>query len=535
MSDQWWRTSVLYQVYWRSFRDGNGDGLGDLEGLIQGLDHITSLGVDGIWINPMYPSPQRDHGYDVADYVGVDHRFGDLETFEAFLKACHARDLVVLLDIVPNHCSNEHPWFRSALASPEDPMRAWFHFLPGRGRDGNLPPNEWTSIFGGPAWTRIEEADGSLGPWYMHTFDASQPELNWNEPAVWDAMEDVLRFWFDRGVDGFRIDVAHGPIKAPDYPPITHPHDAFIERWDQPGIHEIYRRWRAIADSYDPPRVFLGEIHVETDERLMEYLGPEGLHLAFQFSFLKAEWTVESLGDIIRSALAFAASADAPATWVLSNHDEPRHLSRFAPTSPEGGLDLQRGAIRARSLLMVMLSLPGTVTLYNGEELGLPQVEDLADEVRQDPAFLRQPPGSTYKGRDGCRIPLPWSARQEHAGFSSVPPWLPMPSGWADHSVEQQEVDPASMLTFYRRILSLRRRTLRGRGTVEFVEAGAGLLAFRVHHEQEVHRICVNLSDAPARIESGAPGEVLRAESISDAWKARMLPPDGAIWTSWSL
>ena len=185
-------------------------------------------------------------------------------------------------------------------------MRAWFHFLPGRGRDGNLPPNEWTSIFGGPAWTRIEEADGSLGPWYMHTFDASQPELNWSEPALWDAMEDVLRFWFDRGVDGFRIDVAHGPIKAPDYPPITHPHDAFIERWDQPGIHEIYRRWRAIADSYDPPRVFLGEIHVETDERLMEYLGPDGLHLAFQFSFLKAEWTVESLGDIIRSALAFA-------------------------------------------------------------------------------------------------------------------------------------------------------------------------------------------------------------------------------------
>ena len=528
MSPSWWETPVIYQVYWRSFLDGNGDGVGDLGGLNQALDHLTELGVDGIWLNPMFPSPQRDHGYDVANYRDVEPLFGDLERFERFIDACHDRNLFVLLDIVPNHCSSEHAWFKAALSSPDHPLRDRFHLVSGRGGDGELPPNDWQSIFGGPAWTRIVERDGTPGPWYLHMFDPSQPELNWNNADVWTHMEDVLRFWFDRGVDGFRIDVAHGPIKAEGYPATTHPHDAFIERWDQPGVHEIYRRWRTIADEYQPQRAFIGEIHVETTERLMQYLGNDGLHLAFQFSFLKAQWTVDSLRSTIEETLAFAASSNSPASWVLSNHDEPRHVTRFAPEGPDGQPHLERGRSRGRSLLMVMLSLPGTVTLYNGEELGLEEVQNLPDEARQDPAFFRQPPESTYKGRDGCRVPLPWKQDQPNAGFTTGAPWLPIPAEWSSLSVEAQTDDDASMLNFYRAALKLRRSSLNGRGNVTLLNLHDEALAYDVAHEQEVHRIVINLGESDIPIDLEGWSFALSTSNMEA--NASHLQPDQGVW-----
>jgi alpha-glucosidase len=529
VKDGWWRTPVIYQVYWRSFLDSNGDGLGDLGGLQQGLDHLVDLGVDGIWLNPMFPSPQKDHGYDVANYVDVEPTFGELEAFVEFVSTCHERGLFVLLDIVPNHCSSAHPWFVEAMSAPDHPLRSRFHLVEGRGEHGEHPPNDWQSIFGGPAWTRVVEADGSLGPWYLHMFDSSQPELNWNDPAVWDDMEDVLRFWFDRGIDGFRIDVAHGPIKAPGYPEPTHPTDAFIERWDQPGIHDVYKRWRAIADGYRPERMFIGEVHVGSTQRMMEYLGPDGLHLAFQFSFIKAEWSKASLEATIDEALEFASATASPANWVLSNHDEPRHVSRFAP-KVNGDPDLKRGNARARSLLMMMLSLPGTVTLYNGEELGLPEVTDVPDDARQDPAFFRQPEGSTYKGRDGCRIPMPWVHGAPHAGFSTTTSWLPMPEGWDSYAVDLQQQDPSSMLSFYREALALRRATLAGNGEVTCIDLGPEVLAYTVAWNTAVHRIVVNLGEVPLDLD--LDGATVLLMSQPDAFINGSLAPDAGVWTS---
>jgi alpha-glucosidase len=530
VSERWWSTPVIYQVYWRSFLDGNGDGVGDLAGLNRSLDHLTSLGVDGLWLNPMFPSPQRDHGYDVADYQDVEPMFGDLGAFEAFLKACHERGMFVLLDIVPNHCSSDHEWFQTALSDPNHPWRSRFHWMPGRGPDGSMPPNDWESIFGGPAWTQITERDGTPGPWYLHMFDPGQPELNWDDPEVWTCMEDSLRFWFDRGVDGFRIDVAHGPVKAKGYPATTHPTDKFIERWDQPGVHDIYRRWRALADAYEPERMFIGEVHVASTERLMDYLGADGLHLAFQFSFLKAEWSLESLRSTIEETLAFAADSDSPASWVLSNHDETRHVTRYAPIDEMGQPDVGRGRARARSLLMVMATLPGTVTLYNGEELGLYEVTDLPDDVRQDPAFFRQPPDSTYKGRDGCRVPLPWTAQRPNAGFTTGEPWLPMPEDWPDLSVEVQAEDPESMLNFYRQTLRLRKATLAGRGEVTVLNLGDALLAYDVQLDGTVHRIVVNLSETGQAVD--LEGWTMTLTSSSQAMEANRLLPDGAVWVT---
>ena len=497
----WWRSAVIYQVYIRSFADGNGDGVGDIAGLRSHLPHIAQLGADAIWINPWYPSPMKDAGYDVSDYRAIEPAFGTLAAAEAAIDEAHDLGLRVLLDIVPNHVSDQHPWFQAALAAaPGSPERARFIFRDGRGRDGDQPPNDWASNFGGSAWKRVTEGDGRPGQWYLHLFAAEQPDLDWTNPEVGADFEQTIRFWFDLGVDGFRIDVAHGLVKAaglPDvgptiWPPpgvarVQHPH------WDRDGVHEIYRRWRALADAYDPPRVFVAEAWVHNPQRLAQYVRPDELHTAFNFEFLLAPWRAPAIREAIVDALNAHEAVGAPPTWVLSNHDTVREVSRYARPQDDGPIrrlqdlvgrsaDFELGRRRARAAALLMLALPGGAYVYQGEELGLAEVEDLPDEVLQDPGWEMS--GHTNRGRDGCRVPIPWSGSWPPFGFSpngaSAPPWLPQPVDWASLTVEAETGDPGSMLALYRRALALRHeRSELGDGVLEWLDAPAGALAFR--------------------------------------------------------
>ncbi|HET9760161.1 MAG TPA: glycoside hydrolase family 13 protein, partial [Nocardioidaceae bacterium] len=450
----WWRDAVIYQIYIRSFADGDGDGLGDIAGIRSRLPYLADLGVDAVWINPWYPSPMADAGYDVSDYRSVEPRFGTLEEAEALLAEAHEHGLRVLLDIVPNHTSDRHPWFQEALAAgPGSRARDRYVFRPGRGRNGDEPPNSWQSVFGGPAWERVTEADGSPGEWYLHLFAPEQPDVNWEHADVWSDFEETLRFWFDRGVDGFRIDVAHSLIKQdglPDADDLEWPRspvevDGVLRRspwqphpfWDRDEVHEVYRAWRKIADSYDPPRVFVAEAWVDEPERLARYLRADELHTAFNFTYLQAIWEAGYLRHVIDETLAEQGAVGAPATWVLSNHDVARHVSRFARERTEPGsslmqlldlpADLELGRRRARAAVLLTLGLPGGAYVYQGEELGLPEVEDLPDDALQDPTWERA--GHTDRGRDGCRVPLPWSGSAPPYGFSpegsTSEPWLP--------------------------------------------------------------------------------------------------------------
>lgn len=450
MSDlEWWRTAVVYQVYPRSFRDSDGDGMGDLPGVIERLDYIKDLGVDAIWLNPFYLSPMLDAGYDVADYERVTPELGTTADAERLIAEAHARGLKVLFDIVPNHVSWEHEWFKAALASePGSPEWARFHLL--RGRDGgSTPPTNWMSVFGGSAWEQV----GDSGWWYLHIFDVSQPDVNWDNPEVAAEFERVMRFWFDRGVDGFRIDVAHGLVKEDDSVESTEP------PWDQPGVHDIYRDWRRIADSYDPPRVFCAEAWVETLEREAAYVRPDELHTAFNFHFLKAGWDATHVREVVDRAIATTTSVGAPATWVLSNHDVVRHTTRL------GGRD------RGLAMTLFMLALPGSAYLYQGEELGLEEVSDLPDELRQDPAFRRTAGQDGL--RDGCRVPIPWTGHEPQ-------PWLPQPADWAEISEMAQRDRVDSPLALYRRALQLRRELQLGEGVLEWLETGdAQVLAIK--------------------------------------------------------
>jgi len=476
--DAWWRTAVVYQVYPRSFADADGDGIGDIPGLISRLDYLASLSVDAIWVSPFYPSPLHDGGYDVADYRGVDPRLGTLDDVRALIDGAHQRGIRVLLDIVPNHTSSEHPWFRELLASPPG-SPSWDRYLvrPGRGEQQEQPPNNWASVFSGDGWSPVPGPDGTpTGWWYLHLFDTTQPDLNWANPEVVAEFEDILRFWFDLGIDGFRIDVAHGLVKDPALPDEERadddarhddrrPDDALdddrllAERrtpyWDQDGIHPIYRGWRAIADSYQPPRIFCGEAWVESEERLARYLRPDELHTSFNFEFLKAGWDAERMRAVIDQTIATHAAIGAPPTWVLSNHDVIRHRTRLAPGYEDGEPDLDRGLLRARAGTALTLALPGSAYLYQGEELGLPEAQ-LPDEARQDPAWHRS--GGTDGFRDGCRVPIPWAGTTASYGFGSADrSWLPQPSDWAALSVAAQLDDADSTLRFYQAILRLRR------------------------------------------------------------------------------
>ena len=540
----WYRDAVIYQVYIRSFRDSDGDGIGDIGGIRERLPYLRELGVDALWINPWYPSPQADAGYDVSDYRAIEPMFGTMDQARAMLDEAHELGLRVILDIVPNHTSDQHVWFQAALASePGSVERARYHFRPGRGDDGSLPPNDWRSVFGGPAWTR---EPGPAGEWFLHLFASEQPDLNWDNPEVRGEFEDIVRMWFDLGVDGFRIDVAHGMLKDPEFPDLglaeeqllappatsNHPH------WDRDGIHEIYRAWRRIADSYDDPRVFVAEAWVESSERLGEYLRPDELHTAFNFEFLRATWNPSEMRTIIDESLAGADAVDAPATWVLSNHDVVRHVSRYARAEQDRPLnaaemlvgtsapDLTMGTDRARAAALLMMALPGSVYVYQGDELGLPEVEDLPADVKQDPVFHRT--SGEIPGRDGCRVPMPWNAAKPGYGFSLTEgddPWLPQPAAWAQLAADAQAEDPASTLQLYRTALRIRRdrSDLGARSDLRWLEAvdRGSTLAFR---RGERFACVVNTADTPIELPEGT---VLLSSAPLDGDR---LPGNAAAW-----
>ncbi|MFE4020073.1 glycoside hydrolase family 13 protein [Streptomyces sp. NPDC059101] len=467
---EWWRDAVIYQIYPRSFADGNGDGMGDLPGIRGRLGHLRDLGVDAVWLSPFYASPQADAGYDVADYRATDPLFGTLADAEAVIREAHHQGLRVIIDIVPNHCSDQHAWFRRAVAEgPGSVLRDRFHFRKGRGDNGELPPNDWESVFGGPAWTRLPD-----GEWYLHLFAPEQPDFNWDHPAVQDEFRSILRFWLDLGIDGFRVDVAHGMVKAPGLPDIGHGEQArligsqVLPFFDQDGVHAIYRSWRTILDEYPGERIGVAEAWAPTIERLARYVRPDELHQGFNFHYLNTRWDADELRTAIDTSLTALGAVGAPATWVLSNHDLVRHRTRLG-----GGLD------RARAATLLMLALPGSAYLYQGEELGLPEVTDLPDEVRQDPSFFR---ASGQEGlRDGCRVPLPWSGTEPPYGFGAGDTWLPQPDDWAALTVKAQTGDPASTLELYRGALAIRRAHpgLGAGDAVEWLAAPDGVLVFR--------------------------------------------------------
>ncbi|MBX6768936.1 MAG: glycoside hydrolase family 13 protein, partial [Actinomadura rubrobrunea] len=462
-SPRWWRSAVIYQVYIRSFADGNGDGVGDIAGIRSRLPYLRDLGVDAIWITPWYTSPMVDAGYDVADYTDIDPLFGTRDDAQELIREAHEHGIRVIVDLVPNHSSDRHAWFQAALAAaPGDPARERYVFRPGRGENGELPPNNWQSVFGGPAWTRVPD-----GQWYLHLFAPEQPDLNWENPEVRAEFERVLRFWLDMGVDGFRIDVAHGLIKAPGLPDLSGDGEDVLEptkridhpHWDRDGVHEIYRAWRRVSDAYPGERIFVAEAWVANPQRLSRYVRADELHTAFNFDFLRAPWDAARLREVVDSTLGALTEVGAPATWVLSNHDVVRHVTRYGREHTESrgpvhdpgeSLDLEQGTRRARAAALLMLALPGGAYIYQGEELGLPEVEDIPEDRLQDPVWERS--GHTRRGRDGCRVPLPWSGDAPPYGFSAVDvePWLPQPESWKSLSVERQTGDPASMLEQYR-------------------------------------------------------------------------------------
>jgi len=537
MANDWWRGAVIYQIYIRSFRDRNGDGVGDIAGIRARLPYLARLGVDAIWINPWYPSPMADGGYDVADYRDIDPALGTLAGADALIAEAHQHGLRVILDIVPNHTSSAHPWFQAALAAaPGSADRERYLFRAGRGPAGDLPPNNWRSVFGGPAWTRVPD-----GQWYLHLFAVGQPDLNWAEPAVRAEFEDILRFWFDRGVDGFRIDVANRMAKDPALPdlagpvaPGRHPYQ------DRDEVHDIYRGWRRVADSYDPPRVFVAEAWMQDQDRLALYVRSDELHTAFNFDFLTAPWDCAAARDSIDGTLARLRRVGAPATWVLSNHDVVRHLSRFGrPPHAQGRgahfvqlnaladfpLDIELGTRRARAAALLLLALPGSGYVYQGDELGLWEVEDLPDDVLRDPAWEQS--GHTNRGRDGCRVPLPWSGDGPPFGFGQPgsSPWLPQPSAWKALTAARQQDDPGSMLNLYRAAIALR-RTLDalGDGPLEWLpDVADGVLAFLRGRDF----VCaVNYSAAEAWPLPEGAAVLLASGSLPD-WR---LPPDTAVW-----
>jgi alpha-glucosidase len=512
MISHWWRSAVLYEIYVRSFADADGDGLGDLRGIRTRLPYLRELGVDGFWLTPFYPSPGVDHGYDVSNYTDVDPRFGTLDEFDALVDDAHALYLRVVIDIVPNHTSSEHPWFRNALSSPSHPDRARYVFR--RGRDGG-PPNNWTSVFGGSAWT-LDEASGE---YYLHFFSPEQPDLDWHNPDVQADFEHVLRFWLDRGVDGFRIDVAQALFKARDLHDMQEPnprtwHADWVTAVNQPELHELYRTWRRLAADYPREPIFVGEIVLRDQRGVARYLERDQLQLAFNFSLLHEEWDAAAMRATIEATRSALDAVDAAATWVFENHDVPRLPTRYG-----GG---ERGRRRARAAALLLLALRGTAFLYQGQELGLEEVELRADE-RQDPIFFRT--DGERLGRDGCRVPIPWEGESPPFGFTSGTPWLPMPSRWSALTAEAQATQPDSTLALYKRALALRREhgALRT-GSFAWRDSEPGMLVFERRATDETIVCAVNLSADTVEL---ADAELLLASEPS---LTSALPPETAAW-----
>jgi alpha-glucosidase len=532
----WARDAVIYEVYVRSFADSTGDGVGDLLGVVSRLDYLADLGVDALWLTPFYRSPMADGGYDVADPRAVDPSFGTMADFDLLVAQAHARGLKLIVDLVPNHTSSEHPWFRAALAAgPGSSERQRYHFDVG----GEKPPNNWGSVFGGPAWTQVED-----GEWYLHLFAPEQPDLNWDNPQVRAEYADVLRFWLDRGVDGVRIDVAHGLVKAPGLPDSGPKGTGLLDGdvtpfWDQDGVHEIYRQWRSILDTYTPERIAVDEAWVTDVSRTARYVRPDELHQAFNFELLQTPWSGPAYRRTIDESLSTMDTVGAPTTWVLSNHDVTRHASRLATGAagaaggsaarPGADVDAALGLRRARAALLLLLALPGSVYLYQGEELGLPEVFDLPASARQDPIFART--GGAELGRDGCRVPLPWSGTASPYGFGPGSSWLPQPDEWARLSVAAQRDDPASTLSLYRTALRLRRQLpALGTGALQWhSEPDAELLVLSRPGPAGV--LCaMNLGTEPVAVPPGGTGEPLVASAALDR---ASLPADAAAW--WRL
>ncbi|MER7490845.1 glycoside hydrolase family 13 protein [Streptomyces sp. NPDC126497] len=535
----WWRQAVVYQVYPRSFADADGDGLGDLRGVTRRLTHLAALGVDALWLSPFYPSELADGGYDVADPRDVDPRLGTLDDFDALVAEAHRLGLKVIVDIVPNHTSHRHVWFQEALrAGPGSPARDRYVFRDGKGERGELPPTDWQSVFGGSAWQRVPD-----GQWYLHLFAAEQPDLNWGHQEVRDDVRTTLRFWADRGVDGFRIDVAHALTKdldeplrdlgdhaaggeeaLVDFPPGTHPF------YDRDEVHEVYRDWRKIFDAYSPPRMAVAEAWVPGERRAL-YARPDELGQAFNFEYLQAAWDAQELRQVITGSLDTARAAGASATWVLSNHDVVRHASRLMlpPDTDEnawllsGGrapaVDPDAGLRRARAATLLMLALPGSAYLYQGEELGLPEVADLPTEVLQDPIWEQT--GHVRKGRDGCRVPLPWTTTGPSYGFGAAGAWLPQPPSFAAYAVEAQDGAEDSTLELYRRALRLRRKLIDGETLTWAEETPEGVLQF---DRGDGWRCVANLSAGPVSLPAG---EVLLASAPLEDGR---LGPDTTVW-----
>jgi alpha-glucosidase len=534
----WWRNAAIYQIYPRSFADSDGDGVGDLAGIRANLGYLSDLGINAIWFSPWYPSPMADAGYDVADYRDIDPSFGTLAQAEELIAAAHQVGIRTIVDIVPNHCSHEHAWFKRALAAPPGSAdRDLFWFRDGRGEHGELPPNDWPSVFGGPAWTRVVEADGSPGQWYLHLFAPEQPDFNWDNPLVRTEFEEVLRFWLDRGVDGIRIDSAAMCVKDPQLTDLAAVPDGQPHPYiDRDEIHEIYQSWRLVTDSYSDPRALIGEVWLADTERFAQYLRPDEMHAAFNFDFLGCVWDAKALRRCVDDTLASHAPVGAPSTWVLSNHDVTRHATRYgrADTGFDHALRTARfrlpvnaalGVRRARAAALLTLALPGSVYVYQGEELGLPDVESIPDAARQDPIFLRT--GGEDPGRDGCRVPLPWSGGASPYGFSppdaTGEPWLPQPADWAGLTVAAQDGDPDSMLTLYRTALALRGSEAGlGDGPMSWLELADGVLAFT----RPGGFTCVlNLSSGPVALPPHR-SVLLTSGPLLDG----RLPADSAAW-----
>ncbi|MFF2493856.1 glycoside hydrolase family 13 protein [Agromyces sp. NPDC058064] len=559
MTSEWWRTAAIYQIYPRSFADANGDGMGDLAGISARLDDLAELGIDAIWLSPFYTSPQRDAGYDVADYCDIDPLFGTLADFDGMVAAAHARDIRVIVDLVPNHSSDQHDWFQAALAAPAGSAeRARYLFRDGRGEGGELPPNNWESVFGGPAWTRVTEPDGTPGQWFLHLFDSSQPDFDWTNEEVREEFRRILRFWLDRGVDGFRVDVAHGMIKAEGLPDWTPPAEggsmggaggvgeagvplepAISDEpgdgapyWGQDGVHEIYRDWRALLDTYPGERILAAEAWVDPLPRVAKWVRPDEMHQAFNFAYLETPWKADALRRVIDDSIDAFAAVGAPSTWVLSNHDVVRHATRLALTEPNpqghgvgprtpGLGDPATGLRRARAATALMLALPGSAYLYQGEELGLPEVIDLPDDARQDPTWFRTN-GERY-GRDGCRVPLPWTASAPSYGFGPTDAaWLPQPASWASFARDAQRGVEGSTLSLYQALLAGRRAHGLASGSLEWLAGPAPeVLSFRNGDVVVV----ANTGSAPVALPAG---EVLLASG--PLGEASALPGDTTVW-----
>jgi alpha-glucosidase len=515
----WWREAVIYQVYPRSFADTNGDGIGDLAGISDKLPYLRDLGVNALWFSPWYPSPMADAGYDVADFRDIDPMFGTLAEAEQLISDAHAAGLRVVIDIVPNHCSDAHLWFQEALAAgPGSPARQRFWFRPGRGPSGDLPPTDLKSIFGGPAWNRVAD-----GEWYLHLFASGQPDFNWSNPEVRTEFLDILRFWLDRGVDGIRIDSAAVIVKNLD----RSDEDAYT---DLDGVHEIYQEWRTVADTYPGHRALIGEIWLPDQQRFAAYLRPNEMHSAFNFEFLCCPWEARALRSVIDETLRAHAPVGAPATWVLGNHDVTRPVTRYGrqetgfsfATRKHGlPLDLELGTRRARAAALLCLALPGAAYLYQGEELALWEVEDIPIELLQDPMYHRS--GGADPGRDGCRVPLPWSGVDPPFGFTTATPWLPQPAGWKDLTVEAQTGDQHSMLELYRLALKIRgTEPGLGDGPLRWLPAPEGVLAFA-----REHNVACVLNLSATAVELPPHESVLLA---SQPLEGTLLPPDTAAW-----